>query len=408
MKILNFLSVLFTSVLSISVQPTDMKCNCNSPMIMDLYRPVCGQNGITYSNPCSAVCMGHTQVKYYGNCISKPLENGLKCHDGLDNDHDSLVDCHDPDCKKSIFCRNVYNRCNMDSSSSLQNIKKNCCKDSKNCRSVPHQCSLNCAKVFVPFYRECNYKFRGYHKHQRYHKCHDKWGKSCLALANMGDCKKSELSSVLKQNCAKTCGICKPTPMTHPNELRRLYHKCMPVYREEVQINNKYKHTNIPITCTLWNDGCNTCGVNHGKLTYCTRRACFRKGKPHCVKYKGIGVISKKPNSKICNAVGELHVLKSCEVVFRSLQKVDREICHTPCMKKMIQFYNECYNAPNLQNFFKNLDPKLIRPCEEGLIGGKKINNCRLSAGYIWCSPLNKCVRPWLTPCPMHSLIHRG
>lgn len=35
------------------------------------------------------------------------------------------------------------------------------------------------------------------------------------------------------------------------------------------------------------------------------------------------------------------------------------------------------------------------------LIGGDKdVHGCLIAAGYSWCQTLNKCLRPWETPCP--------
>merc|ERR1719433_2074230 len=39
--------------------------------------------------------------------------------------------------------------------------------------------------------------------------------------------------------------------------------------------------------CISWNDGCNTCGCNDGKITYCTKRFCPKpyKNEARCLKY---------------------------------------------------------------------------------------------------------------------------
>ena len=31
--------------------------------------------------------------------------------------------------------------------------------------------------------------------------------------------------------------------------------------------------------------------------------------------------------------------------------------------------------------------------------GTKDVGGCYSGAGYVWCEPMNKCVRPWITPC---------
>tara|TARA_R110000868_G_scaffold14650_8_gene67830 strand:+ start:259 stop:570 length:312 start_codon:yes stop_codon:yes gene_type:complete len=38
----------------------------------------------------------------------------------------------------------------------------------------------------------------------------------------------------------------------------------------------------IPYNCLTWNDGCNICGVENGKLTLCSEMACFAQGDPFC------------------------------------------------------------------------------------------------------------------------------
>ncbi|MES1915549.1 MAG: hypothetical protein MHM6MM_007477 [Cercozoa sp. M6MM] len=42
----------------------------------------------------------------------------------------------------------------------------------------------------------------------------------------------------------------------------------------------------VPKDCTVFYDGCNTCGARDGKLTYCTRKRCFRFGMPRCLQYE--------------------------------------------------------------------------------------------------------------------------
>lgn len=42
-----------------------------------------------------------------------------------------------------------------------------------------------------------------------------------------------------------------------------------------------------------------------------------------------------------------------------------------------------------------------VQPVEHKVIGGDRDEHgCIPSAGYQWCDTLNKCVRPWETPCP--------
>ena len=418
MKMFSFFTMLLvsaTSVFSSSTIPSTTVCDCSSPTVNNLYQPVCGHNGLTYYNKCDAICRGHTNMQYYGNCL--PKETNAKCFDHKDNDGDGLVDCADPDCSKVLSCRYLQgsNMCSLNEEKQLQQVKKSCCK-TKNCSKLPNQCSPTCSKTFVPYYKKCGWRFNHQHhqhRHNMNHKCSDKWGfRTCKLVGQEGYCKNSLMKNTLKNNCARTCGFCHIQQSHNPNELRRLYRKCLPVYRQEFNNHKHYKNTKIPTTCTLWYDGCNHCGVNHGKLTFCTRMECFRKGHPHCIKYRGIGVISKKP-IKGCNLQSELSVLKSCESILKMNRYLGKSICHTPCMNKMIRFYNKCYNAPNMQNFFKRIDPDMIRPCEQGTtfhhtlpptrIGGTRDSHkCVTSAGYTWCAASNKCVRKWETPCPVN------
>jgi len=220
------------------------------------------------------------------------------------------------------------------------------------------------------------------------------------------------MAHAMKTGCAKTCGACRPK-----SNVQIMAQNCHKIYNEEVLNKKDYKGTKIPITCSLWFDGCNRCGVNKGKLTFCTRMMCIRKQKAHCVKYKGISVVSKKPITK-CDEIALSNVLKGCGTILKAdmngvhskmRHTVDKKMCQTPCVKNMVKFYNKCYNAPSLKNFFKNLNTAIIRPCEQGIhlippkrtVGGTRdAHNCLLSAGYTWCEASNKCVRKWQTPCP--------
>ena len=455
MKIFNMLSFLFSSLsltLAAPTAPTALNtCNCNNPYMMDIYQPTCGKNGITYSNRCSAICHGHTSVDHFGSCIPKKSETGFSCYDKIDNDKDGLTDCEDPDCANTIsYCKHGKNahRCNYKNQAAIiKQIKLSCC-GTTTCENLPNVCSSACAKVFIPYYRKCGHRYlRGHRDHiykrnskghtnrhinrhiNRHTKghinrhinrhtnnrrgmqtisshCKDTWKNTCPNLVKEGYCKKGTLVSLLKQKCPKSCGFCRKTPI--PTNLQRMAMRCYPVYREEFANHKKYTNTNIPTTCTLWNDGCNNCGVNNGKLTFCTRMMCIRKGRPHCVKYKGIAVISAKPIAK-CNEIALVNVLKGCEnTLLNDMKKISKNICSSPCVRKMVRFYNKCYNAPSLQNFFKNIDLKMIKPCEEGIhfirpaipLGGRRdSHNCVTSAGYTWCGPLKKCVRRWKTPC---------
>ena len=350
-------------------------------------------------------------------------------------------------------------------------VKQKCCSN-KVCNTAPKVCSKECAVVFMPFYHKCHRFFdhsfynvhlstaasnirklqegrpqKGHthtghtHKghphtgHKGHHykipksSCMDRWGSSCAILKRLNDCKSGKMSHAMKTGCAKTCGTCRPK-----SNVQIMAQNCRKIYNEEVLNKKDYKGTKIPITCSLWFDGCNRCGVNKGKLTFCTRMMCIRKQKAHCVKYKGISVVSKKPITK-CDEIALSNALKGCETILKAdmngvnrkvnhrvnnrmtskvtskvtSSKVTSKMCQTPCVKNMVKFYNKCYNAPSLKNFFKNLNTAIIRPCEQGVypvlpkhkIGGARdVHKCLLSAGYTWCGASNKCVRIWETPCP--------
>ena len=328
-------------------------------------------------------------------------------------------------------------------------VKEKCCLG-KVCNTAPKTCSKECAIVFMPFYKKCghilDHSFYNVHyttspthirklqtrptrptktskRHHHVHhvhipkrRCSDKWGKSCAILKRLNDCKTGKMSSAMKMGCAMTCGACRQQSNIHIMSQR-----CSKIYNEEVLNKKHYKNTQIPTTCTLWNNGCNNCGVDKGKLTFCTKRMCFRKQKPHCLKYTGITVVSKKPITK-CDEMALSKVLQNCGTILRKdLRKMNKKMCKTPCVSNMVKFYNKCYNAPSLKNFFKTLDITIIKPCEEGLkfvhkkvkhpvkhpvthsgVGGTRdAHNCLLSAGYTWCQSSKKCVRKWATPCPL-------
>lgn len=43
---------------------------------------------------------------------------------------------------------------------------------------------------------------------------------------------------------------------------------------------------------------------------------------------------------------------------------------------------------------------------EQPRLGGDRDGSgCKSSAGYTWCAPMGRCVRPWLTPCRSHQLV---
>jgi len=352
-----------------------------------------------------------------------------------------------------------YTRCTISYIQTQEKIVKAKCCLGKVCNTAPKICSKECAVVFMPFYKKCHRFFdhsfynvhysptnkrklqqvttypthptdpmhkghptdptyKGHKGHPTYpphhthipkRRCMDRWGTSCAILKRLNDCKSGKMSQAMKTGCAKTCGACR-----QQSNVQIMANNCKKIYNEEVINKKHYKNTKIPTTCTLWNDGCNNCGVNKGKLTFCTKMMCIRKQKPRCLKYKGISVISTKPISK-CDEIALSNVLKGCERILRTdLRKMNKKKCKTQCVKNMVKFYNKCYDAPSLKNFFKTLDVAIIKPCEEGIkfipikapapapgIGGTRDSHkCLLTAGYTWCRPTKTCVRKWLTPCP--------
>lgn len=48
-------------------------------------------------------------------------------------------------------------------------------------------------------------------------------------------------------------------------------------------INQENHH--IPLECSVWYDGCNTCQVNNGIIGSCTRLMCFTENPTHCINY---------------------------------------------------------------------------------------------------------------------------
>lgn len=44
-------------------------------------------------------------------------------------------------------------------------------------------------------------------------------------------------------------------------------------------------HSDIPLNCLNWFDGCNHCFVNNGEVTSCTRMMCSSSSRPHCITY---------------------------------------------------------------------------------------------------------------------------
>mgnify|MGYP001279942182 CR=1 FL=1 len=53
---------------------------------------------------------------------------------------------------------------------------------------------------------------------------------------------------------------------------------------------------------------------------------------------------------------------------------------------------------------FVSVFVNLLMYAQSQLIGSTTDNGCIVSAGYQWCSQLNRCIRPWLTQCPQITI----
>ena len=56
--------------------------------------------------------------------------------------------------------------------------------------------------------------------------------------------------------------------------------------RFELNSPTEILHDTIPIDCSVWYDGCNTCQVNNGIIGSCTRMMCFTENPSRCINYK--------------------------------------------------------------------------------------------------------------------------
>ena len=57
----------------------------------------------------------------------------------------------------------------------------------------------------------------------------------------------------------------------------------------------------IPSNCLTWNDGCNTCGVNEGKIIMCSEMYCFAMGTPSCMVYAPDPIMVIDPLPSVIN-----------------------------------------------------------------------------------------------------------
>jgi hypothetical protein len=83
--------------------------------------------------------------------------------------------------------------------------------------------------------------------------------------------------------------------------------------------------------CTLFFDGCNTCRVEDGRITSCTKMYCSEKSEAYCIE-RGGKKATDKPFAKPCKAVGGKP---------DSLHSECLEINEKKC-RKIGGFWNEC------------------------------------------------------------------
>ncbi|MEK6607510.1 MAG: Kazal-type serine protease inhibitor domain-containing protein [Myxococcota bacterium] len=76
----------------------DCGAACEGCACSDVWSPVCGGNGVTYSNTCEADC-ADVGVACPGECPCAEI-----CGNGIDDDLDGLIDCADADCSDRPEC----------------------------------------------------------------------------------------------------------------------------------------------------------------------------------------------------------------------------------------------------------------------------------------------------------------
>lgn len=118
------------------------------------------------------------------------------------------------------------------------------------------------------------------------------WNDGC------NDCEKTDSGYVCPpKNCATTrmgyCRVEKETlePVVSPSAPQKL------------------EEPLIPETCTSWFDGCNTCEVSNGELTFCTEMACSTYAEPTCRAYAAENLEGKTDNLNIVRPGAPAEVL---------------------------------------------------------------------------------------------------
>lgn len=144
----------------------------------------------------------------------------------------------------------------------------------------------------------------------------------------------------------------------------------------------------IPNYCSSYYDGCNTCAVENGKITACTKRACLTLEAPKCLEYKppkycsswfdGCNTCQVKPDGtiggctkKACKKLSEPKCLKfqppaacssfsdgcnTCSVVNGELSACTEKACtvlkepecltYSPCATVRCGYNEECVEVP--------------------------------------------------------------
>jgi hypothetical protein len=97
--------------------------------------------------------------------------------------------------------------------------------------------------------------------------CHDSPVQLCRMLCSLPTCPTGQCAMRTGSCCEFHCQSSSPPPPILLTPGTRLPHPVI---------------NNIPLTCSSWFDGCNTCSVNNGNIISCTMMMCFTQGTPEC------------------------------------------------------------------------------------------------------------------------------